>query len=61
MQRGQNNGTVYSLLSLPEWVTSRIMGRMDSGWTGKIELDVKDGKIIQIGYTERERAPRSDH
>jgi hypothetical protein len=59
--RGIDNGQRYALAALPEWVVERIIGRLDSRWTGKIELDIKDGQILGIGYTERERAPRSDH
>lgn len=42
-------------MRLPDEVIRRIASRLETGWTGTITLDVKDGIVRKVGYAEYER------
>lgn len=45
---------------LPPWVVKRIAEKAEAGWTGKMGLNWRGGKVVEIEFTDRERAPGVD-
>lgn len=42
---------------LPAWVVKRIAEKAEAGWTGKMGLNWRGGKVIELEFTERDRGP----